>query len=133
MSGPQLAPLRLVRRRCPAPGRSSSRSGRWQSAASCSASPLSAAPDYGRAQRSTAAAEKSAGDGRLWWFKKITDVERFESSSRNGGRTRWVASRLPQGDLTPLADLAEDPGVNRRHWQAATNIALSGARATRDA
>src|SRR5262249_50689374 len=29
-----------------------------------------AAPDYGRMQQSTAAAETRLGDSRLWWFKK---------------------------------------------------------------
>src|SRR5262249_28268970 len=101
MSGPQLAPLRLARRRCPAPGRLSSRSGRWQSAASCSASPLLAAPDYGRAQQSTAAAEKSAGRRSFVVVQNITDVERLESSSRHKARKRPGPSGVYRDDLNP--------------------------------
>src|SRR6516165_12728130 len=118
MSGPRLAPLRLARRRCPAPGRSSSQSGRWQSAASCSASPLLAAPDYGSAQQSTAPAEKSAGRRSFVVVQKIINVERLESSSRHA-----VASDGSQTDspdtlrLLPLSSRV--PGLSRPANRAA--------------
>jgi len=65
--------------------------------------PLSATPDYGRAQQSTAAAEKSAGRRSFVVVQKIKDLQRLESSSRHGARKRWVASRFTRTDLTALA------------------------------
>jgi hypothetical protein len=78
---------RSARRRIPAPGQSSSRSVGWRFAASFWASPVSAAPDYGTAQQSTAAAGRSA------WLRSPAGLY----NRRRGGAARigYLAGTVP--------------------------------------